>query len=206
MDSEKIKFHNLHLPNEVRVFQIPKTNIRVWNEKVMVYEVKIDDAIGGNFTFRHYSFYDKWFEINITLDASGKLITEPGPIDWSFNCDICTPCFSKGTNFFNLDLELDILVSNDGKEYVVIDEDDFENVISQGLLTVNERIGARKGLENLIQLILSGNLISYLEGICSFTDLISLSDPIPYNKLQLSEVSLLNMSERESYYGKELES
>lgn len=153
---------------------------------------------------RHYSFYDKWFEINITLDANGKLFTEPGPIDWSFNCDICTPCFSIGTNFFNIDLELDILVSNDGIEYVVIDEDDFDHVISQKLITENERNGARKGLENLFELISSGNLIAFLEDTCSFNDLISLSEPIPSNILQLSEVSILNVSERESNYGKRL--
>jgi hypothetical protein len=169
------KFHNLHLPKEARVFQIPETNIRVWNDKVLVYEVKIDDMNGGNLTFRHYSFYDKWFEISITLDANGNLISEPGPIDWSFNCDICTPYFSKGS--------------------------DFENIISHGLITENERIGARKGLESLTELIKSGNLATYLEDICSFSDLISLSDPIPYNKLQLSKVSLLTMFERERYYG-----
>lgn len=196
-----IRFHNLHLPNEVRVFQIPGANIRVWNDEVMVYEVKIDDPTGGR-TFRHYSFYDQWFEINITLDASGKLITEPGPIDWSFNCDICAPCFIKGTDFYNVDLELDVLVGNDGHNFIVIDEDDFEKAVSQGLITENERDGAQKGLVGLTELIASGKLTEYLNGICSFTDIIGLSEPLPYKKLQLSDVPLLSELKRERYYGR----
>ncbi|UVI29413.1 YgaC family protein [Paenibacillus spongiae] len=202
MNEGMIKFHNLHLPNEVRVFQIPESNIRVWNDSVMVYEVKFEDEKGENLTFRHYSFYKEWFEINITLDAAGKLITESGPIEWSFNCDICSPCYSKGVNVYNVDLELDILVRSDGKEYIVIDEDDFAQVVSQGLLSEDECIGARKGLESLLQLISSGRLISFLEDICPFADLIRLSDPIPGCKLQLSDVPLLGMPERGCHYGR----
>jgi protein associated with RNAse G/E len=202
MFEEIITFHNLHLPNEVRVFQIPRENIRVWDNNYMVYDVKINDSLGSDLIFRHYSFYDKWFEVNITLDASGYLITESGPIDWSYNCDICTPCFSKGSELYNLDLELDILVHKDGKNYIVIDENDFEKVVNLGLLSDNERIGARKGRESLIELIESGNLQSYLESICSFTNLISLSDPIPYTILQLSDVPLLDVTRRQRLYGK----
>lgn len=201
MDSEIIKFHNLHLPDEVRIFQIPKANIRVWDDKVMVYEVRFHDAAGDNLTFRHYSFYDKWFEINLTLDKNSNLIDEQGPFNWSFNCDICSPCFNKGMNLYNLDLELDILVSNDAKKYLIIDEDDFENVICRGFISEYERIGARRGLEGLVELITSGNLTTHLESICSFNDLISLSDPIPPKKLQISEVPLLSLLERQIHYG-----
>ncbi|CAM3395853.1 YgaC family protein [Paenibacillus lupini] len=202
MSEEIIAFHNLHLPNEVRVFQIPRENIRVWDDNYMVYDVKMKDSLGNDFIFRHYSFYDKWFEVNITLDESGKLITERGPIDWSYNCDICTPCFSTGTELYNLDLELDILVNQDGQNYIVIDEDDFENVVNQGLLSDDERIGARKGLESLIELIESGNLQPYLESVCSFTDLIRLSDTIPHQILQLSDVPLIDATKRRRLYGK----
>jgi hypothetical protein len=75
---------------------------------------------------------------------------------------------------YNLDLELDILVHKDGKNYIVIDEHEIE----------------------------SKNLQSYLENICSFTNLISLSDPIPFTILQLSDVPLLDVIRRQMLFGK----
>jgi hypothetical protein len=99
-------------------------------------------------------------------------------------------------------LELDVLVGNDGHNFIVIDEDDFEKAVSQGLITENERDGAQKGLVGLTELIASGKLTEYLNGICSFTDIIGLSEPLPYKKLQLSDVPLLSELKRERYYGR----
>lgn len=70
------RYHTLHSPTEtVSIFTIPAAGVRRWNESVIVYDVQV----GGGLVLRHYGFCDRWFEINCSLDLTGRFITEPGP-------------------------------------------------------------------------------------------------------------------------------
>jgi predicted RNA-binding protein associated with RNAse of E/G family len=195
------RFYNCHLPEEVRIFNIPSKNIRVCTDKVVVYEVPNDEL---GMVLRHYSFFDRWFEINVSMDYNGGFITESGSIDWSFNCDICTPCFSIGDEYYNVDLELDILVGKNGKDYVVIDEEDFKVAVSNGSISQEEKEGAKKGVDDLIEIIEQNKLIGMLNDIYPFSKIIDIEPKIPMNKMDISKVLNLSPELRKMNYGKRI--
>lgn len=140
MRGPALSFHNLHLPDEVRVFAVPVGAVRRWDDETLVYDVRVPS--GG--VLRHYSFYRRWFEVNCSLGADGRFVTEPGPIDWSFNGDVCSPCFSRGAAVYNVDLLLDVLVAPDGREHAVKDREEFERAVACGWLSAGEATGARR--------------------------------------------------------------
>ncbi|WP_100404281.1 DUF402 domain-containing protein [Bacillus solitudinis] len=197
MKFETLECYNLHMPYEVRLFSIDQSNIKLWNDKYLVYDVREDDMI-----LRHYSFYNQWFEINCSFQLDGKLLGEQGPIEWSFNCDICSPCFSEGNKIFNVDLELDVLVNQNGKDYIIIDEDDFEDAVNKAWITEKEQVGAKQGLNDLKEIIDSGNLIHYLNEICPFKDVINCTKANPMEKFEISEIQKFKEKNREQCYGK----
>lgn len=133
------------------MFYVPERGIKRWDEESLVYDVRIGDQIR-----RHYSFTNRWFEVNCSLDLAGRFVTVSGPglIDWTFNCDISTPHFVIGPDVYNMDLWLDILVASDGRARRVIDEDDFAEAIQQGWLTEEERQGAQSGLAQLLGVVM----------------------------------------------------
>ncbi|GAB2572697.1 hypothetical protein GCM10026983_44650 [Gracilibacillus alcaliphilus] len=171
----------------------------MWNDNVVVFDVRIDDYQS---ILRHYSFYDKWFEINCTFDREGKLLPENGPIKRSFNCDICSPCFSIGNNIYNVDLELDVLVNPNGKDYIIIDEDDFKEEIRKNNLTSFEEKGALAGLNQLIEIIESGKFIDFLNDIYPFSDVTNCTSALPMEKRTQKEVPLFEKETRYTLYGK----
>lgn len=131
---------DLHLPDEVRLFLLPSHSVRRWDDDVIVYDVRIGDAV-----LRHYGFRHHWFQVNCSLNLNGSFTTEPGSIDWTFNCDISTPVFTEGTDCHAVDLCLDVLVAPDGRSHVVIDEDDFAEAEARGWISAAEAHGARRG-------------------------------------------------------------
>jgi predicted RNA-binding protein associated with RNAse of E/G family len=195
------RFYNCHLPDEVRIFNIPSKNIRVCTDKVVVYEVPNAEM---GIVLRHYSFYDKWYEINVSMDYNGDFITESGSIDWSFNCDICTPCFSVGDDYYNVDLELDILVGNNGKDYVVIDEEDFNIALTNGYISQEEKKGAQKGLDELVEIIEQDKLIGMLNDIYPFSKIIDIEPEVSMNKVNISNVPNLSPEIRKKNFGKRI--
>src|SRR3954469_5379317 len=108
-------YHDLHNPDEVVLFTVPLSAVQCRDERVLVYDVRI-----GGGVLRHYAFADRWFTINCSLDNDGKFISEPGPIDWSFNCDFATPIIWRDDAVYQVDLELDVLVAADGQNHVVV--------------------------------------------------------------------------------------
>lgn len=122
-----LRHHDFHPPEEVRIFVTSVSGLRRCDEDAVVYEVPVDGLV-----LRHYSFYDRWFAVNCTLDPSGGFATEPGPIDWCFNCDVTSPLFSVGRDLYSIDLFLDVLVGPDGRMHVTKDEDDLTNAIENG--------------------------------------------------------------------------
>ena len=188
-------FHNLHPPDEVRIFEIPEAAVRVWDDTTFVYDVPVGDRV-----LRHFSFYDEWFEINCTLTSEGAFAFEDGPIPWTFNCDICTPCFSVGSCIYNVDLFLDVLVGPDGRSFHVKDEADFTRARSAGWLSDDEQDGVRQGLDRLCELIDSGNLLEYLSAIIPFDD-IQMGEAGGREDTPLRDVPLLQLPERTHRHG-----
>ncbi len=138
--------------------------VRRGDEEASVYDV----LVGENRVLRHYSFGNRWFEVNGSLDRSDRFVTEPGPIPWTFNCDISTPHFLSEADSFNLDLWIDVLVGPDGRTHAVLDEEDFALAVGQGRPTEIERAGAQQGLADLLQILRSEGQIRFLERICPF--------------------------------------
>jgi hypothetical protein len=192
--------HDFHPPEEVRVFAVPISGLRRWDDVAAVYDVRLDDLV-----LRHYAFTDHWFAVNCTLDLGGRFVTEPGPIDWCFNCDISTPLFSAGNKLYSVDLSLDVLVGPNGRTYVVKDEDDFTRAIENEWLTVEEEAGARSGLAELLGIIKGNGLVAFLEKAFPFGEVTGSVRPPPMTKPRLAEVPLLHRDIRAAYFGRRLE-
>ncbi|MCJ7841399.1 DUF402 domain-containing protein [Lederbergia sp. NSJ-179] len=199
MKFNQLNIYNYHGSEDIRLFRVKKENVKLWDDKVLVYDVRDDDY---HSILRHYSFYDKWFEINCTFDMKGNLLPENGPIERSFNCDMCSPCFSFENNVYNVDLELDVLVNPNGKDYIIIDEEDFKNEIKRNNITALEEKGALAGLSNLIEIINSGELINFLNDIYPFSDVTNCTSSLPMEKLTRNEISLFEKEIRHTFYGK----
>lgn len=180
------RFFNLHLPGEVVLFRMPSHSVRRWDNEAVVYDVRIGDLV-----LRHYGFKNHWFEVNCTLDLSGRFITEPGPIDWCFNCDIATPTFTEGTDGYSVDLCLDVLAGPDGRTHVVIDQEDFAEAIARGWISPAEEAGARNGLADLLQIINTTGLVHFLHQVYPFGDVSDAGVQPLFEKLKLSQVPLL---------------
>ncbi len=198
-DGSFLLHHDCHPPEEVRVFAASVSGVRRWDEKAVVYDVPLDGLV-----LRHYSFYDRWFAVNCTLDAGGRFATEPGPIDWCFNCDVTSPLFSVGRDLYSVDLSLDVLVGPDGRTHVIKDEDDLACAAENGWLLPEEQAGARHGLEQLLEVIQGPGLVAFLEEVSPFQAMSDGATPPPMAKLRLADVPLLHPDTRCTYFGRRL--
>ena len=177
-------FYNLHLPKEVRIFEVPSDGVRRFDSSCIVFEVEIQDVV-----LRHYSFPDKWFEINVSMTKDGEFFTEKHDhLSWCFNCDISTPHTEINNKIYNADLFLDVLVEPDGKTYVVIDEDDFEWEITKNLMSEELKKGAKKGLDNLLTIITGEGLLSYLDRIYPLNPIAEIPIQPDMKKISLDSV------------------
>lgn len=189
---------NYHAPDTVRIFSVPTQGIKRWEEEAVVYDVRV----GADRILRHYSFGRRWFEVNCSFDLDGRLVTEPGPIDWAFNCDICTPHFISGPDLYNMDLWLDVLVAPDGRLHRVIDEDDFAEAVRQGWPTETEREGVRAGLAELLGIIQSEGLVSFLNRVCPFADVANCDRQPPMERRPVAGFPMLHPDRRHRFFGK----
>lgn len=150
-------------------FQIKRVGVRRWDETGLVYDVR---GAGGYF-LRHYSFFDRWFHVNVTLDRTGALVSEAGPGDfadfaWAFNADIATPARSVATDIWAVDLFLDVLVAPNGRDFRVKDEAEFARAVAAGVVSEAEAQSARNGLADLIALCETVGLVDFLNAVCPF--------------------------------------
>jgi hypothetical protein len=145
---------------------------------------------------RHYSWAERWFEINCTLGLDGSFVAEQGVIDYCFNCDISSPHFNVGHNFYNTDLYIDVLVGTDGRTHVVIDRDEFAEAVDRGWITAAEAMAARRGLAELLEVIQSGELISFLDHIYPFADVLTSAVQPPMEQKNLQDVPILVLHRR----------
>ncbi len=155
---ERFLYHyDLHPPDEVRVFPVPLSGLRRWDDEAVVYDLSLDGLV-----LRHYSFYGRWFAVNCTLRPGGGFATEAGPIDWCFNCDVASPLSSVGRDLYGVDLCLDVLVGPDGRAHAVKDEDDLARATERGWLLPEEEVGARRGLDDLVGIVRGPGLVAFL--------------------------------------------
>lgn len=195
-----MRFFNYHAPETVRIFTVPMRGVRRRDAGAVVYDVRI----GAGRILRHYSFGQRWFEVNCTLDLAGSFVTEPGPIDWTFNCDICTPHFLIGADVYNMDLWLDVLVAPDGRQHMVIDEADFTEAVRLGQLTEAERQGALTGLSDLLGILQSEGLVNFLDRIYPFANAADCDHQPPMERRSVTEFPMLLPLERQRLYGRHL--
>ncbi|MBN2441052.1 MAG: DUF402 domain-containing protein [Spirochaetales bacterium] len=194
MKAKTYYFNNLHFPSEVRVSEFSEDCIRLHNATTLIYDIAIHDLV-----LRHFVFYDKWFDIHCFLAKNGDFEILPGPIDCCFDCDISTPLFKLNNNFYNIDLEYDILVGSNGRTHKVTDEDEFMTAIENKWISPFEQNGARKGLEELISILNNQGLIAFLDNIYPFQGITCPGEPQRYYKKNIDEVGVLKMKERQKY-------
>lgn len=187
--------HDFHPPEEVRVFAVPASGICRWDDEVIVYDVLVGDLV-----LRHFSFRRMWFVVNCTLDRSGNPFVDQGLKYRSFNCDISTPHYIEGSNVYNIDLFIDVLVSPDGRRYLVTDEDEFESAAEHRWITREEQTGARKGLANLLEIIETQGLVGYLEGIYPFGSVKADTEPPAMTRRHVREVARFHPNARQRFY------
>jgi Protein of unknown function (DUF402) len=174
--------HDFH-PDEptVRVFRTADPGVLHLDDEVAVTEARYEGAI-----LRHYAFGDRWYKINVTTDVEGSLI-ETGDANqrFAFNCDIATPMERDGKTTFAVDLFLDVLVRQDASSCVVVDEEEFEDMLELALFSPAEARGARAGLGGILAIIERRELIPWLDSIVPFGPghpppaLAMLREPVP---------------------------
>ncbi|MBO0792501.1 MAG: DUF402 domain-containing protein [Ktedonobacteraceae bacterium] len=90
--------------------------------------------------FTEYYYTDRWFDILEIASADGKLK--------GWYCDIAEPALIEDSQIRQVDLELDVWVSTEGKT-LILDEDEFE----ASPLSEVQREGARRGLQALLKML-----------------------------------------------------
>ena len=148
-----------------------------------------------------YSFAGRPFVVNCSLDLDGRFVTEPGPVDWCFNCDICTPHLVAGGDVYSVGLFVDVLVAPDGRWHFVGDEDELAEAVECGWVTAGEQCVARRGLADLLRIIESVRLVEFLEEILAFDDVRAGAWQSPFTRRSVMEFPLLNLESRGRRFG-----
>jgi len=159
--SQPLTHRVLKPPGRVVIFTVPWAGVRRFDPEALVYDVRAGD---GAF-LRHYSFFRRWFEVNVSLGGDGRLVEEAGPggFRWAFNCDIDAPPVRTGAREIEqTDLKLDVLVAADGRAHLVKDHDEFERAARGGWLTPAQTDGAHGGLADLLGIVSGPGLLPFL--------------------------------------------
>ena len=98
-------------------------------------------------TVTKYLFYNEYFSIVAFRDADDRVL--------GYYCDIVTPLRKVGADYFQTDLLLDLWVSPE-LSFQVLDEDEFEAAVEEGLLSDEMRAKAVETLERLKETIADG--------------------------------------------------
>ena len=131
--------------------------------------VAISEALYDQVVLRHYAFAGHWFKINVTTDLRGRL-TETGDDGRRFavNCDIATPMEREADSTFGVDLFTDVLIRQDGTSKVVVDRNEFAEMLGRGVISAAEGRGAERGLRELLELIEARRLLRWLGRLAPF--------------------------------------
>jgi hypothetical protein len=151
--------HDFH-PDEptVRIFRTPSPGVLRLDDSVAVSQAVYDGIVLG-----HYAFAGHWFKVNVTTDLTGRLTeTGDGTRRFAINCDIATPMEREADSTFAVDLFTDVLVRQDAMSHVVVDQDEFAEMLDRGVISPAESRGAERGLRELLELIETGRLLRWL--------------------------------------------
>ncbi|MFI8525293.1 DUF402 domain-containing protein [Promicromonospora sukumoe] len=188
--------------NDVRCYRVPDAGVLV-NDSSSYVRQSLEPATFGDtdemLVLRHFAFADEWFKINATYDLSGNLMetTSPDGVSFALNCDISTPMVRVGDDVSAVDLFLDVLVSLDGTHRVV-DEDEFVQASSAGLISTAEAHAAEEGLARLLGWIQTGRLHELLDDVSS-APAATAPEPLPFERVPLSEVPSVSPRTRRTW-------
>ena len=165
--NRSFRLHQLHLPDEVRVFKSTRVEA-VPSSQAVVLDAVYEDANGVAYG-RCYCLLDRWLSIFVTFDVNLQLHPSYyGDFPFAFNCDVTTPHFTDGSAAFTTDLLIDVLVGPDGETYLVKDIDEYEDAFSQGLFGPSWYAAARNELQRLIGELRRGEFLDILQTIAPF--------------------------------------
>ncbi|MFE7505548.1 DUF402 domain-containing protein [Promicromonospora sp. NPDC057488] len=190
--------------DHVRCYRVPDPGVLVNDADMYVRQSREPawgEGAGEQLVLRHLAFSVEWFKINATYDLSGNLIETrpPDGAPFALNCDISTPMVRVGGDVSAVDLFLDVLVSLDG-DHRVVDEDEFAQAASAGLISAAEVRAAESGLARLLSWIRTGRLHDLLDGIPS-APVATAPEPLPVERTPLSEVPSVAPGTRRSWSG-----
>ena len=165
--NRSFQLHQLHLPDEVRVFSSTRVEADPSSQAVVLDAVYCDDD--GVAYGRCYCFLNRWLSVFVTFDKNLQLHpSHYGDFPFAFNCDITTPHLVDGCTAFTTDLLLDVLIGVDGETHVVKDIDEYEDAFSQGLFGPSWQAGARYELMRLVGELNRGEFLDILQTIAPF--------------------------------------
>lgn len=154
--------HDFH-PDEpdVRTFIVPPSGVLLRDDSLVVTVARYGEQV-----LKHYAFGDRWFKINVTTDLDGR--PAHGDHGFTFNCDIATPMVRDGASVHAVDLFLDVLVDQAGRDYDVVDREEFTQAVQDGLVSEREAAASELHLERLLDIIRGGDLVRWLDALCPF--------------------------------------
>ena len=161
------RLHQLHLPDEVRVFNSTRVEADPSSQALVLDSVYGDD--NGVAYGRCYCFLNRWLSVFVTFDKELQLHQNCyGDFTFAFNCDVTTPHLLDGSAVFTTDLFIDVLVAVDGETYLVKDIDEHDDGFSQGLFGPSWQIGAKNELRRLVDELKRGEFLGILQSIAPF--------------------------------------
>lgn len=111
------------------------------------------------FAARTWWWTERALRLIQVFDAVGQLVTH--------RVDFASRPTRDGDRVFQTDWYLDLFVSGDGRRYVIDDEDELAQAVSQHLVTEEQADEAREQCAFLVRLVEDGSLAAWLETQCS---------------------------------------
>lgn len=165
MGTASVLIYDVKLPDRIEPYEILAASIRRNDAVAFVCDVLMPADIQG-IALRHYSFPDRWWSADVSVDLEGAPLTGFGPDSgYAFDCDITTPHFAAFGALCNIDQKLDVFIRPDGREHIVVDQDDFDRAVAAGWIDDHDRREAERGLNELLDLIDRGGFVAFLENI-----------------------------------------
>jgi hypothetical protein len=166
--ADDVLVYDVKLADRIEPYLIAAASVRRNDDVAFVCDCLMPEGVQG-VALRHYSFPDRWWAANVSLNLDGTLRTEFGPdTAYAYDCDITTPHFAAFGAICNIDLKLDVFVLPDGRTSIVTDHDDFAEAIARGWIDDADRVGAEAALAELTALIDAGGLRPFLEDVFPF--------------------------------------
>lgn len=194
-----LQLYNLTLPDDVKIFTVPRANICRWDKEFFVCDIGAD----ANQVQRQYLFYERWFKLHCGLGRSGAFVPE-AMTSTAFHVTCCTPFWSIGMVGYTTGLIVDIAVAADGRQHTVTGLEHLEAAVVRGWVTQAERDCAMRGFEEALKLVQAGHLLWFMDQTQPLSHLAPVVElPPPIHK-RLGRVPLMHRDMRRRYFGHRL--